>query len=121
MPPTDQEFKRNLEQLVDSPWTIWWINYLGSVAALVAAIYPAGVCDSRNEDRLKIKTSWRDDSKGKQQLLISVRFGSEIDSNMFSEELKDIEKVGKKKNWIGGKDGCGYKVTVVLESLHDSN
>ncbi|KAG9512179.1 hypothetical protein KCU79_g23859, partial [Aureobasidium melanogenum] len=28
------------------------------------------------------------------------------------EEMEKIEKIGKKKNWIGGKEGYGYKVQV---------
>jgi retrograde regulation protein 2 len=29
------------------------------------------------------------------------------------EEMEKVEKVGKKKNWIGGKDGFGFKVEVL--------
>lgn len=117
MPPADQEFKRSLEKLIDSPWTIWWIKYFGTVAALVAAVFPAGVCNSQNEDRLKVKASWQEGEKGERRLSVSVRFGSEVDSEMFCGEVKNIEKVGKKKNWVSGKDGFGYKVAVVLEDF----
>ena len=115
MPPTDREFKTNLQKLIDSPWTLWWVNYLGAVAALIAAVFPAGVSSPQSEDRLKLLAKWEDNDKGTQRLLLSVQFDSEIDPEMFAKELKAIEKVGKKKNWIGGKDGLGRKVLVSKE------
>lgn len=108
-----------MEELIGSPWTIWWINYFGTVAALIAAVFPAGVCDSENENRLKIKAKWEDRSKGEQRLTLNVQFDAELDPAMFASELKDIEKVGKKKNWIGGKDGSGYKVSVEVRCSDD--
>ncbi|KAK5131533.1 hypothetical protein LTR08_000860 [Meristemomyces frigidus] len=111
VPPSDEKFKHNLEKLVASPWTLWWINYVGAVASLIASVYPAGTAD-HNKGRVQIKASWAKDEKQRPLLAVAVAFGSGVDAQCFSKELQSIEKVGKKKRWIGGRDGLGYKVDV---------
>jgi retrograde regulation protein 2 len=41
-----------------------------------------------------------------------VSLPKEIDRALFDAEAKDIEKVGKRKRWIGGRDGAGHRVAV---------
>ncbi|KAK5115150.1 hypothetical protein LTR85_009908 [Meristemomyces frigidus] len=115
VPPSDEQFKHNLEQLVDSPWTLWWLNYVGAVAALLASVFPAGVAD-RSKGRIQLKASWSKDKKHRSLLTLRITFGRDVDSQAFSKELSNIEKVGKKKKrWIGGRDGIGHKIAVELK------
>ncbi|SMQ51451.1 unnamed protein product [Zymoseptoria tritici ST99CH_3D7] len=110
VPPTDEQFKPSLEQLVESPWTLWWINYIGAVAGLIASVYPAGVV--AGAERLKLSTKWDNDDKGKPLLVLRAAVSSDVDDEVFGVEAKAIEKVGKRKRWIGGRDGIGHKVEV---------
>lgn len=111
VPPGDEALKRNLELLVGSPWTLWWINYVGAVAELIASVFPAGVVNL-DEKRLQLKASWERDSKGRSELALRVAAASDVDVGAFAKEIKGIEKVGKPKRWIGGRDGIGHKVSV---------
>lgn len=114
VPPVDQQFKRNLEQLVDAPWTSWWINYLGAVAALIAAVYPAGITES-NRGRLAFSAGWDESKKGHAQVNLQAVFARDTRSGEYRDEVESVEKVGKKKRWIravGDEGGVGYKVAV---------
>ncbi|GAB1725062.1 hypothetical protein NU195Hw_g6784t1 [Hortaea werneckii] len=115
VPPSDRQFKNSLEQLIDSPWTLWWINYVAAVAQLIACVFPAGIYQ-HNKDRMSLSAKW--ESHKKQQSLLSLRI--DMDSASVAEavekETNAIEKVGKKKRWIGGKDGVGHKVSVQVFS-----
>lgn len=120
VPPTDDSFKKSLEQLVELPWTLWWIQYIGSVAALIAAVHPAGV-SKKASDRLRLSATWDRSGKGASLLSLRVLFGADFDQGMFVKEIKNIEKVGKKRNWVGGADGVGHKVAVEMELRHETN
>lgn len=113
VPPSDEQFKRGLEQLVESPWTLWWINYLGAVAGLVASIYPAGIV---RDERLSLRATWERDEKQRPLLVLHARISADVDGEVFGIESKAIEKVGKKKRWIGGREGIGHKVEVLVEN-----
>ncbi|KAK3052798.1 retrograde regulation protein 2 [Extremus antarcticus] len=117
VPPTDQIFKSQLEKLVESPWTLWWIQYLGAIAALIAAVYPAGVAEGAQYARLALHASWDADEKGRPVLLTKVSLEDDADTMVFEKEIKAVEKAGKKKNWIGGRDGIGHKVDVEVEMI----
>ena len=111
VPPTDQQFKHAMEQLVESPWSLWWINYLGAVAALIAAVYPAGIT-ARNTGRLAFRAAWEETEKGEREVTLRVVFGKGDQWSGFAKDVQAVEKVGKKKRWVGGRDGLGYKVQV---------
>jgi retrograde regulation protein 2 len=111
VPPSDEPFKRQLEQLVSTPWTLWWVNYIGAVAGLIAAVYPAGIKES-NKGRLALKATWGQTDKHRSVLLLNVSFAEHVDAGAFAKEVDGILKVGKKKRWVGGKDGVGHKVEV---------
>jgi retrograde regulation protein 2 len=119
VPPVDEGFKKSLEKLIDDPALSWIIRYLGSVAALIAAVYPAGVPERRFEPRLTLGFAWDPSTSYKQNQHVELRVGlaNDLDRDMIAKEVKNIEKVGKKKNWIGGKGGVGFKVNVVVESF----
>lgn len=113
VPPSDDHFKRSLEQLVDSPWTLWWINYVGAVAALIASVYPAGIV---RDDRLSLRATWDRDEKTRPLLVLHADISADVDEEVFGVESRAIEKVGKKKRWIGGREGIGHKVEVAIRS-----
>lgn len=113
IPPSDEAFKHNLEQLVESPWILWWINYLGAVASLIANIYPAG--PREDHDRLRLQASWAQDDKQRPLLQLTASITADVDQEAFLSEAHDIEKVGKRKRWIGGRDGIGHRVHVKVK------
>ena len=114
MPPSDESFKQRMEQLVESPWTLWWINYFGAVAGLIAAVHPAGFV-SGSQSRLAFHTSWQITGKGNPLLRLQIALIGRVDHASFQTEIDRIAKVGKKKRWIGGREGVGHRVEVDLQ------
>ncbi|KAF2770454.1 Ppx-GppA-domain-containing protein [Teratosphaeria nubilosa] len=112
VPPSVEAFKGNLEQLIETPWTLWWINYIGAVAGLAAAVYPAGVKEN-NKGRLALMAQWSQTDKGKSLLVLQVKLAG-LDAQAYNNEIRAIEKVGKKKRWIGGKHDVGHKVDIEI-------
>lgn len=110
--PTDAQFKSSLEDLIDNALILWWINYLGVIASVIATFHPAGI---HSTPRLSFKTAWTEDSKGRQQINLRVFVKDELDLQELAEYQEQIEKVGKPKRWIGGKDGTGHKISVYVE------
>jgi retrograde regulation protein 2 len=113
VPPSDELFKRNLEQIVESDWTLWWINYIGAVSALVSEVFPAGFVEV-DSARLMIEAEWNRDDSSRTILMLRLSFGQGIDAAAFGKAIKSLEKVGKRKRWIGGRDGSGHRVEVVV-------
>lgn len=111
IPPSDQAFKWGLEQLVDSPWTLWWINYLGAVASLIAGVFPAGVV--KDKKRLELNVRWVNENH-ETSLGLSITPSTTVDADLIATEGNAIEKVGKKKRWIGGRDGLGHRIHVMV-------
>jgi retrograde regulation protein 2 len=133
VPPTDEPFKQNLERIVEleqtpgsgrGSWTLWWINYLGAVAALVGEVFPAGFVQegAGGADRLRFQAKWdRDEEKkGRVILALEVSFGAGLldgpggadGGGAFGKAIKGVEKVGKRKRWVGGRDGAGFRIDV---------
>jgi retrograde regulation protein 2 len=117
VPPTDADFKSRLEKLVESRWTLWWVKYLGTVAALIGAVCPAGVSEV-SKGRLALHAKWERDEKNRPLLLLTVALHG-ADREMFEKEIHSVEKVGKRKNWIGGREGTGHRVEVAVERSPD--
>ncbi|KAI9804429.1 MAG: hypothetical protein M1825_001328 [Sarcosagium campestre] len=124
LPPRDADFRVHLERLL-SPEEVWWCRYIGTTAWLVAETYPSGQFDEA-KPRLGLSAKWASGlgKKGKKdgvELLVSIRHqGNDpmTEKKMLKKDLKTIDKVGKKKNWIGGKSGWGLGVrTVIVEDL----
>ncbi|CAK3909348.1 Ppx- -domain-containing [Lecanosticta acicola] len=114
IPPSDEPFKRHLEQLIERPWTLWWINYAGAVASLIASIYPAGVIPD-GKQRLNLNAKWGIDEKQRSVLQLTAEIAGDVDGEVLGMELREIEKVGKRKRWIGGRDGIGHRVNVEVK------
>ncbi|KAI7183921.1 retrograde regulation protein 2 [Hortaea werneckii] len=113
--PSDKQFKHSLEQLIDSPWTLWWINYMAAVAQLIASVFPAGI-NQRNKDRMSLSAKWESHKKQQSHLSLRIDMDSASNAEAVEKETNAIEKVGKKKRWIGGKDGVGHKVSAQVFS-----
>jgi retrograde regulation protein 2 len=45
---------------------------------------------------------------------LEVSFGGGLDGadEAFGKVIKGVEKVGKRKRWVGGRDGAGFRVEV---------
>lgn len=111
--PTEQDFYKRMLRLLPEGME-WWCMYLGRVAAVVAAVYPAGTI---REPRVSIKTQWTVTKKGNEKLCVDFVFRKEIDEldEGLDAALKKVSKAGKKKNWVHGE---GYKVSLTVNG-HD--
>ncbi|KAF2195374.1 retrograde regulation protein 2 [Zopfia rhizophila CBS 207.26] len=108
--PTEQDFYRRIIQLIPGR-NVWWCRYLGTVAAVLGHVYPAGAV---REERLKLKVQWA----VKKEEVLCIDFGFVKDASGFGWNeglqgaLRRVKKVGKKKNWV---DGQGFKVLVTVD------
>ncbi|KIW79424.1 hypothetical protein Z517_06036 [Fonsecaea pedrosoi CBS 271.37] len=121
LPPREVDYKESLRHLL-TPEQVWWARYIGRVAMVVARVYPAGIIDETNP-RVAMSARWAaglggDASKDGIELTLWV---AKIPGDPFllkdtmQHALRVIEKVGKRKHWIGGKEGWGIKIKVVVE------
>lgn len=101
--PTDIEFFHRLQGIV-TPAVAWWSRYLGRVGAFLGYRFPAGVI--RDNDKMSLGAEVYDNG----HFVLHV-----IDSDDDGSLLEKIGKLGKKKNWIGGKDGWGLKIDIAYE------
>jgi retrograde regulation protein 2 len=121
LPPREVDFKLSLGQLLATE-ELWWTRYLGKIGFLVSSVYPAGFIN-QDKPRIRLSSLWAADlgkegTKEGLKLKISIE-KVKHDPLKLKETLEGsvgvIEKVGKKKNWIGGKDGWGMAVKVIVE------
>jgi retrograde regulation protein 2 len=121
LPPREVDFKDSLRLLL-APEQVWWTRYIGKVGLLVSRLYPAGVI-KREEPRIRLSAAWATNlgkKKRKEGLELTVSIQRrENDPFKFKESLEahvgKIAKVGKKKHWIGGEEGWGMTVRVVVK------
>lgn len=139
LPPREMKFKEALRQLL-APKEAWWAEYLGRVGLVLSRAYPAGHAEvdedtttpsdpiGISKPRMKLSASWADNlgKKGNKQgirltIWLEMKHRSRKDPTKIKEALerhiKRIEKAGKKKNWIGGREGWGMKVGVVVRVI----
>ena len=121
LPPRDVDLKSDIQGIL-TPEEVWWTRYLGKVGLVLAQIYPIGSIDT-SKPRIVPSAQWIHGlgKKGKKdgiQLVFAVQ-QVPYDPTHLREELahdvERIEKVGKRKHWIGGRDGWGVKVRVSVE------
>jgi len=121
LPPREEDYKATLRALL-TPEQVWWTRYLGKLAMMVARMYPAGVIEE-GKPRTKISAAWaaglgKHGNKDGLELTFTI---AKIPNDPFmlkdimEDLLQVIEKVGKRKNWIGGKEGWGMKVKVLVK------
>ncbi|KAL7948438.1 Ppx/GppA phosphatase family domain-containing protein [Trichoderma barbatum] len=118
LPPREMEFREALRSLI-TPEEVWWTTYLGRVGYLITRLYPSGEIDTA-KPRVVFSSEWSwtlGKKKNKEGfiLTISVQKQKEDPAHLkkaLEDNVKVIQKVGKKKNWIGKDDPCGMKVKV---------
>jgi len=125
LPPREVDFKYALQHIV-RPSEIWWTRYLGKVALLIGRLYPAGRIDD-SKPRVVMSADWSNTlgkTKSKQGLVLTIVIQKVKNDPMklkeaIEDHVKVVEKVGKRKNWIGEGHGWGMavKVKVVEEDI----
>lgn len=131
----DTQFHSLLQSLVGQEVS-WWAKYLGRVARGLGDLFPTGLM--REEERkgsIAIEAEWlslppsshhnkkennqkssniatTDNSKVILINIVQLREGIDTALRNWAEQL---EKVGKKKNWVGGAEGFGFKVQVQVK------
>lgn len=100
--PTDQEFLERVQTLVGRELS-WWCRYAGRIGGLVGAVYPAGKVPT---ERLEVAAEAT--AKG-----VGLTLHWTEGKGEFEKEVRVVEKVGKKKHWIGGREGWGLKVEII--------
>lgn len=121
LPPRDVDFKSHLQGIL-TPAEVWWTRYLGKFGLLLGQLYPTGSIDT-SKPRILPSAQWTSGlgRKGKKEgLKLTIAIQKVVnDPTHLKEELerdiRKIEKVGKRKNWVGGRDGWGVKVLVSVE------
>ncbi len=104
---TDAVFHENLRKLA-GPEVEWWMKYVGRIAEFVGEVYPAGVVGTE-----RIRLSSEISAGGRLELRIQF-LDKDLATSIYAKTIKKIEKVGKKKNWIGGREGWGLQVDVTV-------
>ncbi|KAM5343902.1 hypothetical protein ACJ41O_012439 [Fusarium nematophilum] len=118
LPPREAQFKEALQRVI-TPEEVWWAAYLGRVGYLISRLYPSGKIDE-GKPRVVLSSEWAWDLGRKRQregvtLTISVQKVKNDPAKLkkaLRDHVKIVEKVGRKKNWVGGPDGWGMKVKV---------
>ncbi|KAL6402675.1 retrograde regulation protein 2 [Ilyonectria robusta] len=118
LPPREVQFMEALRRVI-TPEEVWWAAYLGRVGYLISRLYPAGDIEE-SKPRVVLSSEWAWDLGRKKKregvrLVISVQKVKDDPAKLkkaLRDHVKIVEKVGKKKNWIGGEDGWGMKVEV---------
>ncbi|EXJ88543.1 retrograde regulation protein 2 [Capronia coronata CBS 617.96] len=134
LPPREELFKSRLSDLL-TPEEIWWGNYAGVLMWLIGQFYPTGRVGAEPKMWLSARFANNLGKSGQKQgveLTISVPRsgdgerhatpadsseddeGSLIGRRRMQKYAKRVAKVGKKKHWVGGKDGWGMKVQVLV-------
>ena len=127
LPPREADYKESLRALL-TPEQVWWTRYIGKVAMMVARLYPAGIIEAA-KPRVRISARWtaglgRNGNKDGIELKFSipkVRNDPYMLKRTMEDLLHTIQKVGKRKNWIGGKEGWGIKIKVLVEEEWDQD
>jgi retrograde regulation protein 2 len=129
LPPREVNFKFSLTQLVTAE-EVWWTRYIGRVGMLISRMYPTGFIDE-SKPRVALFATFasglgKGGNKEGLKLVISIQ-KVKNDPMKLKEAVEDItrvvEKIGKRKNWIGGEKGWGMavKVVVVEEDIQGQN
>lgn len=128
--PSDTGFHAKLQEL-SGPKASWWAKYIGRVAQGIGNLFPAGWVREGEEDRtVRLEVQWRpsrkkkplkkDSSSATDVLAIELVDNRAFIDDVVSDWVEALEKVGKKKNWVGGRekdgeDGFGCRVEVQME------
>lgn len=116
--PTDADFLAKLQELVGQEAS-WWARYIGRLVQGLGDIFPAGLV--RKEDdhgTLTMNVTWgmseMEKRRGEEVLRVHIKVLREDVDGSITMMKDTLEKLGKRKNWIGGKEGYGKRVEVNL-------
>lgn len=122
IPAPHEELKGRLEALLTQQ-EVWWARYVGVVGGCVGEAYPSGrVGGDDTRRRMTIKARWAEGlgKKGNCQGVV-VELGVKIGvlgRGVVNEMVEGIEKLGKKKGRVGGKEyGFGVPLRVDVEEI----
>lgn len=131
----DTQFHSLLQSLVGQEVS-WWAKYLGRVARGLGDLFPTGLMrEWERKGSIAIEAEWispspsphhkkKENNKKSSNIattdnskvilidIVQLREGIDTALRVWAEQL---EKVGKKKNWVGGEGGFGFKVQVQVE------
>ncbi|KAH8124441.1 Ppx/GppA phosphatase family-domain-containing protein [Trichoderma asperelloides] len=118
LPPREMEFREALRSLI-TPEEVWWTTYLGRVGYLITRLYPSGEIDPV-KPRVVFSSEWAwnlGKKKKKEGLVLTISIQKKKDDpaelkHALEENVNVIQRVGKKKHWIGKDDPWGMKVKV---------
>lgn len=127
LPPREADYKASLRALLTAE-QVWWTRYIGKIAMMIARVYPAGTIEV-GKPRVKISARWAAGlGKNKNKDGIELKFSIPRVPNdpyllksTMEDVLRVVEKVGKRKNWIGGNEGWGIKIKVVVKEEWDQD
>ncbi|KIV81809.1 hypothetical protein PV11_03963 [Exophiala sideris] len=123
LPPPHSTLESRLRCILTQQ-EVFWANYLGALAALVGAVYPAGRID-KARPRLQLSARWADGlgKKGLNQgVVLDIKCRREdvmTSPTSLNPLIEEIEKLGKKKNRIGGEHGFGIPFQVSIDRVLD--
>ncbi|KAI4185268.1 MAG: hypothetical protein L6R41_004224 [Letrouitia leprolyta] len=119
--PTDEVHLIQLQELL-GPRASWWAKYIGRSAGGIGDMFPAGVVREVEEELVRVDVTWGEERKnGMMEETVIVRISTAIDG-MEAAIVgwgEGIEKLGKKKNFMGGSDGWGIKVRFIAQDWKD--
>ncbi|KAK4074447.1 uncharacterized protein Triagg1_5043 [Trichoderma aggressivum f. europaeum] len=118
LPPREMEFREALRSLI-TPEEVWWTSYLGRVGYMITRLYPSGEIDTA-KPRVVFSAEWSwtmGKKKNKEGFVLTLSVQKLKDDpahlkKALEDNVKVIQKVGKKRRWIGKEDPWGMKVKV---------
>lgn len=119
LPPSDHGFQDGLQRLAGAEAT-FWTAYLGRILHGIGDLFPAGVV---REGLLRVRSQWGLSEGGKKapKPVLQVELeciGPKI--KIVEDWAKDIEKLGKKKNWVrsaGSEESVGFKIQCTVSKM----
>jgi retrograde regulation protein 2 len=122
LPPPHGQLHARLGALLTHQ-EVFWAEYLGTLAGLVGAVYPAGRIVDTAHPRLRLAARWADGlgKKGLNQgvvLDITCRREDYLTGPLaLNPHVNEIEKLGKKKNRVGGEHGFGVPIEANIDRV----
>ncbi|KAF2280033.1 transcription regulator [Westerdykella ornata] len=121
--PRETRFKAYLRDILEAK-DVWWTCYIGKVALLVRRLYPSGFV-GETKPRVRLLARWTMDSCGGSgtngiQLVFLIQKKTNDPLKLketIQDHLRVIEKVGKPKNLVGGRDGWGLVVEASVREV----
>lgn len=93
----------------------WWMRFIGRTAKGVADLFPAGVVRS-DEQLLRVESGFTPDKEASSvdRCWVKIIVFRDNLSHGAKAWASDLEKLGKKKNWLNGNGGQKVDVMVTL-------